>query len=224
MNEQIKETAIHPSAQVHSEAVIGPRTTIDACVVIGPNVTIGEDCTICSGAVIGAPPFANAKGSLFDIEIGSGTLIGCNTTIQYGVSRSTKIGQKCWVNHGCCLGHDIQIGNDVQLGLSTTISGHSEVGDGVKIGPGCTLTNRSQVGDRATIGIGSLVLHPVRPGTTVLGRPAEPRDQYLKATHSLRELLDIERPSSRITGGGNRIFRMIPPRVRKQIRRLLGKT
>ncbi len=222
---------IHDSAQIHPNALIGPRTRIEANVVIGESVIIGADCTICSGAVIGALPDQNPEQEYFGIEIGKSTFVGCNSTIQYGIVRVTKIGEKCWINHGCGVGHDVMMGDEVRLGLSSTISGHSLVGNGVIIGPGCTLTNRSEIGDSAIVGIGSLVLHPVKRGSTVMGRPAEPRDQYLKSTRRLREMLETQRPNSRITGSDrvisrkNRLLRIIIPshKLRKWLKLIIRK-
>ena len=109
------------------------------------------------------------------------------------------------------------------LGLASTVSGHSNIGDRVRIGPGSTLTNRSEVGADAVIGIGSLVLHPVVAGATVLGRPAELRTDYLKNSGRLLELLGNGRSHRQITGGGNRYVRLIPPRLRRLLKKLIKK-
>jgi UDP-3-O-[3-hydroxymyristoyl] glucosamine N-acyltransferase len=216
---------IHPSAQVHSDAIICEGTKIDANAVIGANVFIGRNCRILAGAVIGARPFVLSmdEGAFFPIEIADDVLIGSNATIQYGVSRPTRIGRGSWINHTCAIGHDVWFGEQVRLGLSSTVSGHSNIGDRVKIGPGSTLTNRSEVGADAQIGIGSLVLHPVAAGSIVMGRPAESRADHLEAARRMRELLGTERPERRITGGGRRYARLLPRGLKRMIKHILGK-
>lgn len=218
-------TNIHPSAQVHPDAVIGNGTTVGPNAVIGADVVIGRNCRISAGAVIGARPYVLSKedGAFFPIEIADDVLIGSNATVQYGVSRPTRIGRGSWINHTCAVGHDVWLGEDVRLGLSSTVSGHSNIGDRVKIGPGSTLTNRSEVGADAQIGIGSLVLHPVEAGSTVMGRPAEPRADHLEAARRLREMLGMERAERRITGGGKRYARLLPRGLKHLIKRILGK-
>ena len=221
----MNKTTIHPSAQIHPDAVIGDGTTVGANVVIGADVVIGCNCWISAGAVIGARPYVLSKedGALFPIEIADDVLIGSNATVQYGISRPTRIGRGSWINHTCAVGHDVWFGEDVRLGLSSTVSGHSSIGDRVKIGPGSTLTNRSEVGADAQIGIGSLVLHPVEVGSTVMGRPAEPRADHLEAARRLREMLGMERAERRITGGGKRYARFVPRRLKYLIKRILRK-
>jgi UDP-3-O-[3-hydroxymyristoyl] glucosamine N-acyltransferase len=217
---------IHPSAQIHTDAVIGDGTTIDANVVIGDNVVIGRNCQILAGAVIGARPYVRSaeEGAFFPIEISDDVLIGSNSTVQYGVSRPTQIGRGSWVNHNSAVGHDVRFGEKVRLGLSSTVSGYSNIGDRVKIGPGSTLTNRSEVGADAQIGIGSLVLHPVAAGSIVMGRPAELRADHLKATRQMRELIRVERPKRGINGiKRKRYLRILPYRLRLLLKRILGK-
>ena len=223
----IKVKSFHPSAQVHPNSVIGEGTSVGANTVIGADVIIGKNCRISAGAVIGASPYVTGltkqEGSYFPIKISDDVFIGSNVTVQYGVVRPTLIGRGSWINHSCAVGHDVCFGEGVMLGLSSTVSGHSNIGDHVRIGPGSTLTNRSEVGADAVIGIGSLVLHPVAAGTTVLGRPAELRSDYLKNVKRLLELLDNGRSHRQITGGGNRYVGLIPPRLRRLLKKLIKK-
>jgi UDP-3-O-[3-hydroxymyristoyl] glucosamine N-acyltransferase len=217
--------SFHPSAQIHPDSVIGAGTNVGANAVIGADVIIGKNCSISAGAVIGADPYVLKKqeGATFPIRISDDVFIGSNVTIQYGITRPTLIGCGSWINHSCAVGHDVHFGEGVMLGLSSTVSGHSNIGDRVRIGPGSTLTNRSEVGADAIIGIGSLVLHPVAAGTTVLGSPAELRADYIKNARRFRELSKNKRSHRKITGGGNRYAKLIHPRLRRLLKKLIGK-
>ncbi len=215
---------IDPSAVVHPSAKIGPGTFIGAKAVIGANVQIGAGCKIQAGSIIGAAPFVTPPPeTLFPVIIEDGAEIGSLCSVQFGAKGPTRIGAGSRINHHCAIGHDVDMGAGVQVGLMTTISGHSEIGERARIGPGCNLTNRSVIGHDAIVGIGSLVLHPVDGGTTVMGRPAELRDRQVAASRRLRELLDMERPSRRVTGHGNRLAQRLPPSVKLFLKRLLGK-
>lgn len=217
--------AIHPSAQIHPNAIIGYGSSVGANAVIGEDVVIGRNCRILAGAVIGARPYVVSKEKLsfFPIEIDDDVLIGCNVTVQYGVSRPTRIGRGSWINNTCSIGHDVWLGECVLMGLSCTVSGYSNIGDRVKIGPGCTLNNRSDVGADAQIGIGSLVLHPVLSGSIVMGRPAEQRAYHIESARRLRELLSVERPYRRITGGRGRFLNFLPYKLKQLIKHILRK-
>lgn len=210
---------VHPGAHVHPEARIGTGTSIGAGAVIGAQVQLGVGCVIDPGAVIGLNPFSvKAQTSSHPIVIADGVRIGAGTTIQYGLERSTQIGKGTWVFAGCAIGHDVWIGSKTQIGLASTISGHSQIGDGVLIGPGCTLNNRSEVGSGAIIGIGSLVLHPVADGETVMGRPAIARPQYIEEAKRLKLMLQIDAPSRKMTGQRSRIGRILPLSVRRALK------
>ncbi|MEM9138184.1 MAG: DapH/DapD/GlmU-related protein [Pseudomonadota bacterium] len=231
-------TSTHPSARISSTAVIAPSasvgqgTVIEDFVTIGENVTVGDNCYVMSGARIGIRPFAKSVGdqageseiTLHPIHIGNDCLIGANAVIQYGVKRPTEIQDGCWVNNLCNIGHDVVLGAGSMIGLSTSISGHSVLGKKVTVGPGCTLTNRSEVGDRATIGIGSLVLHPVPEGMTVMGRPAVKREEHLESEKRLRELTGMERDSRKVTAprtffGSHPVGRLIRRMAKAVLRR-----
>lgn len=201
----------HPSAIIDLTAQIGAGTMIGANVVIGPDTIIGVECDIQAQAVIGANPFTKAGQDrpLQAIVIGDRCRIGVGAVIQNGIVRQTTIGVGCWINNLCNIGHDVQLGDRVVMGLSSSISGHSTIGAEVRIGPGCTLNNRSDVGARAVVGIGSLVLHPVAAGTTVMGRPAEERSAHLAQARALRVAAGQDQTSRQITRGqGSRLRRL----------------
>ena len=221
----IDQANVHHTAFVDIKAVLGMNIKIGANAYIGPNVFLGDNCQVDSGAVLGARQFelSISAAELFPIEIATNAFIGSNVTIQYGIKGPTRIGADSWVNHNSAIGHDVHMGEHVHVGLCCSISGYSKIGNHVKIGASSTLTNRSVIGNHARIGIGSLVLHPVEAGTTVLGRPAELRTQHLEARKRMHALLGIARKTRRITGGGSRIGRYLPIRLKNFIKHLLWK-
>jgi len=151
--------AVHPSAVVADDAVIGEGARIGAhCVVergarIGPGtvlkarVYLGEDCVIgarCllhAGVVIGADGFGIAphQGAWEKIEqlgavrIGDDVEIGANTCIDRGALADTVI------EDGVKLDNLIQIAHNVRIGKHTAIAGCVGVAGSAVIGAHCTI-------------------------------------------------------------------------------------
>lgn len=107
-------------------------------------------------------------------------------------SSSATVGQNCTVMEGCVIGMGAVLSNDVSLGrhvhvgnlaslvrcrvgdFSTisngaTICGDVTIGARVIIGANAVVKNLVTIGDDAVIGCGTVVVHDVEPGTTVVG-------------------------------------------------------
>jgi len=107
-----------------------------------------------------------------------------------------SIGRRFFIDHGMgvVIGETSEIGNDVLIYQGVVLGGtslqkkkrHPTVGNDVCIGAGATLLGAITVGDGATIGAGSVVVHPVPPGTTVVGVPG----RVVKKER--RPILDLE--------------------------------
>ena len=99
------------------------------------------------------------------IEIHPGAQIGRGLFIDHGmgvvIGETAVVGDHCTIYHGVTLGGT---GKD-------TGKRHPTVGDGVLIGAGAKLLGPFRVGDHARIAAGSVVLHEVPEGATVVGVP-----------------------------------------------------
>ncbi|MBZ2177672.1 MAG: serine O-acetyltransferase [Acidobacteria bacterium] len=93
------------------------------------------------------------------------------------------IGRRFFIDHGMgvVIGETTEIGDDVLLYQGVTLGGtgkecgkrHPTVGNHVVIGTGAKVLGNIVIGDGSRIGAGSVVVHPVPPGSTVVGIPGK---------------------------------------------------
>ncbi|MCC8107631.1 MAG: acyl-ACP--UDP-N-acetylglucosamine O-acyltransferase [Planctomycetes bacterium] len=142
---------IHPSASIHPTAVLGEGVDIGPFVVIGPEVKIGDrarlmphshivtrtvlgnDCHICTGAVVGGDPQdLKFRGEPTDLYIGDRTRIGEFATVNRGTGvggSKTKVGSDCMIMAYVHIAHDCIIGNNVVITNSSQLAGHIHIED-----------------------------------------------------------------------------------------------
>ncbi len=167
--------AIHPTAAIDAQAVIGAGVRIGAhCVVergarigdgtvLKSRVTVSEDCVLGArcilqpGAVIGADGFGFAPASgggyekieqLGAVRIGDDVEIGANTCIDRGALADTVI------EDGVKLDNQIQIGHNVRIGKHTVISGCTGVAGSATIGAHCMIGGAAMILGHLTIADG----------------------------------------------------------------------
>lgn len=78
------------------------------------------------------------------------------------------------LNTNAAIDHDCVVGAFSHLAPAATIAGEVTVGREVLIGIGAKVIPGVSIGDRAVIGAGSVVVHDVPSGMTVVGTPARP--------------------------------------------------
>jgi serine O-acetyltransferase len=104
-----------------------------------------------------------------------------------------KIGRRFFMDHGMgiVIGETCEIGDDVTLFQGVTLGGtgkekgkrHPTVGNDVLISAGAKVLGSITIGDHSKIGAGSVVLHDVPAGATVVGIPGHVVRQYGKKVH-----------------------------------------
>jgi len=92
-----------------------------------------------------------------------------------------KIGRRVFIDHGSgvVIGETAEVGDDVLIYMGVVLGGtaleqtkrHPTIEDNVVIGSGASVLGPITVGRGAKIGAGSVVVHPVPPGATVVGVP-----------------------------------------------------
>lgn len=129
-----------------------------------------------------------------------------------------RIGQRLFIDHGLgvVIGETAEIGDDVLLYQGVTLGGtgnergkrHPTLGNRVVIGTGASVLGNIRLGDDVKIGAGSVVVHSVPDGATVVGIPARvvrTRGEALGALEHGRvaacaegDALDVEQLGDRI--------------------------
>ena len=100
------------------------------------------------------------------------------------------IGRRVFIDHGAgvVIGETSEIGDDVILYQGVVLGGtsmerkkrHPTIGHNVVVGAGAILLGGIDIADGAKIGAGSVVIHSVPLGTTVVGIPASPGEKRKK--------------------------------------------
>jgi|SRR5579884_1602582 len=180
---------LFPGACVAPGAVLGAGCVVRPRAVLASSVEIGARCEIGAGAVIGSEceryepgrdAWRRTPGS-GSVVIGDDVSIGPLTVIEKGFRENTRIGS------GSILGGQVYISHDCTVGTSCLIIGQSGLASGVAVGDAAALMARVavnsnvRIGDGALVFAGSGVFGDVPPHAQVLGHPARPRRQALRA-------------------------------------------
>jgi serine O-acetyltransferase len=93
-----------------------------------------------------------------------------------------RIGERLFIDHGLgvVIGETAEIGDDVLLYQGVTLGGtgiqggkrHPTIGNRVVLGTGASVLGNIVLGDDVKVGAGSVVVHSVPAGATVVGIPA----------------------------------------------------
>jgi UDP-3-O-[3-hydroxymyristoyl] glucosamine N-acyltransferase len=195
------DTEIHPTARVHSSAVIADKDVkIGAGAVVGPTSVVlersvlEEDVRVGVGVVVGLDAFEifeEAKprrilkqaGGVW-LETGATVLAKC-TLVKSTFGGFTRIRRHAMVDVLIHVAHDVIIGEGATVVACAEISGRCELGDGSYIGPNACIRNGVKIGRNATVSMGSVVTRDVPDDETVTGNFAVRHDEWLRFVKSL---------------------------------------
>ena len=207
--------AIHPSAVIDPEAVlgegvrvgphcvvergarIGAGTVLKARVHVAEDCTIGARCVLHPGVVIGADGlgFAPSPQGFVKIEqlgavrIGDDVEIGANTCIDRGALDDTVI------EDGVKLDNLIQVAHNVRIGAHTAIAAMAGIAGSTRIGAHCTIGGAAgivghiEVADHVHIDAATVVSRSiVKPGRYSGVFPFDDNASWEKNAATLRQL------------------------------------
>jgi UDP-3-O-[3-hydroxymyristoyl] glucosamine N-acyltransferase len=204
---------IGPLCVIEAGAEIGPRCQIGPGAVVGSGVVLGPDCRIGAhvslshallgarvyvypGARIGQEGFgftAIKTGFLTVPQLGRVILeddveVGANTTIDRGSARDTVIGAGSRLDNLVQIGHNVVIGRCCVIVAQVGISGSTVLEDFVRVGGQAAMAGHLLIGKGAQIGAQAGVISDLPPGVTVLGSPAQPKQEFFRQVAKLRHL------------------------------------
>lgn len=146
------------------------------------NASIGQGAAIGPHACIGMLGMTlrqttlDGRALLFPhfglVEVGGGTFIAAQATIQRGMFDPTIIGRDVWIGPNTNIGHGVRIGDGTVIGPNVAIAGYVEIGAGVSIWQSASIRNAVSIGAGAVVAMGSIVRHDVGPGELWAGNPA----------------------------------------------------
>ncbi len=146
---------IYPNVYIGDNVTIGSNTTIFSGSKIYSESVIGENCSIHSGAIIGADGFGFSPDEdgvyskvpqIGNVIIEDNVDIGAATTIDRATLGSTII------RKGVKLDNQIQVAHNVEIGENTVIAAQTGIAGSTKIGENCMIGGQSGIAGHLTIG------------------------------------------------------------------------
>jgi UDP-N-acetylglucosamine acyltransferase len=187
-----RETRVHETAIVDSDAqlgegvevgpwaLIGPGVRIGPGSVVGPRVlierdtSIGEGCRLANGAVLGTDPQdLKYQGERSFLEVGDRTVVREFATLNRGTAASgrTAVGSDCLIMAYAHVAHDCEIGNHVVIANAVNMAGHVVIEDWASVGGLTPIHQFVRIGAHAFVGGGSRVPQDIPPYCRAAGNP-----------------------------------------------------
>jgi UDP-3-O-[3-hydroxymyristoyl] glucosamine N-acyltransferase len=206
------DAVIGPRCILHPGVHVGAGARLGEDCLLWPNVVIRERCVIGNrvilqpGCVIGSDGF----GFAFDPagEGGSGPRhykvpqignaiveddveLGANVCVDRGALGSTVLGRGTKVDNLVQIAHNVQVGPLSLLVAQVGIAGSTKLGAGVIAAGQVGIIGHLTIGDGARLGAQCGVIGDVAPGATLLGSPAIPKGEHLRAEVAMRRLPEL---------------------------------
>jgi UDP-3-O-[3-hydroxymyristoyl] glucosamine N-acyltransferase len=194
-----ENTHIHPSAVIGKDVEIGNNTIIHANVSIGDRCIIGNNVIINSGAVLGGDAFYyKRRPEGYDKLLSGGRVViedhvelGCNATIDRGVTGDTTIGYGSKLDNQVQIGHDTVLGKHVLIASQTGIAGCVIIEDEVTIWGQVGITSGITIGKKAIISAKSGVSKSLEGNKHYFGIPADDFRSKYKEIASIRRIPEV---------------------------------
>lgn len=205
---------IGPLAVIGARAEIGAGCLIGPAAVIGEGVKLGEGCRIGAhaslshciagrlvvlhpGARVGQEGFGFAVTPQGDFEtmpqlgrvlLGDRVEIGANACVDRGSQGDTVLGPGTRLDNLVQVAHNVRTGQSCVLVAQVGLAGSTTLGNNVQMGGQAGTAGHLSIGDGAQIGAQSGVMGDVEPGARIVGSPAWPARETLRAFATLRRL------------------------------------
>ena len=154
-------------------------------VVLHPGARIGNEgfgfITTAEGKHVTMPQLGR-------VIIGDGAEIGAGSCIDRGAGGDTVIGPGARIDNLVQIGHNVTIGRGAVIVAQVGISGSANIGDYAVIAGQAGIAGHLNVGAKARVGAQAGVMNDVPAGTDVVGSPAWPAKETLRAFARLRRL------------------------------------
>jgi UDP-3-O-[3-hydroxymyristoyl] glucosamine N-acyltransferase len=208
---------IGAGAELGEGCIIGPQAVVGEGVILGPRCRIhahaslshciaGRDVVLHPGARVGQEGFGFAltpegryetMPQLGRVLLGDGVEVGANSCIDRGSQGDTVIGPGSRLDNLVQIGHNVRTGRGCVIVAHVGISGSVTLGDFVQMGGQSGVAGHLTIGDRARVGAQSGVISDVPAGSDMLGSPALPAREAMRAIARLRRLGNASGPDAK---------------------------
>ncbi len=187
---------IHPTAIVHSNAILADDVEVGAYSLIGEHVEIGAGTVVGPHVVINGHTRIGRNNRIFQfcslgeipqdkkyaneptrLEIGDHNTIREFCTFNLGTAQDkgvTRVGDHNWIMAYVHLAHDCQVGNHTIFANNAQLAGHVEVGDYAILGGFTVVHQFVRIGAHIITGMGTILLQDVPPYVLASGNPCVP--------------------------------------------------
>ncbi|TBW29324.1 UDP-3-O-(3-hydroxymyristoyl)glucosamine N-acyltransferase [Gramella sp. KN1008] len=181
---------IYPNVYIGDNVRIGDNVTVFAGVKIYSESLIGNNCTIHSGAVIGADGFGFSPGDtgeyskvpqIGNVIIEDNVDIGAVTTIDRATLGSTIIRQGVKLDNHIQIAHNVEIGENTAIAAQTGIAGSTKIGKNCLIGGQVGIAGHLSIGNRVKIQAQSGIGRDIKDDEKLQGTPAIGYSEYNKS-------------------------------------------
>jgi UDP-3-O-[3-hydroxymyristoyl] glucosamine N-acyltransferase len=199
---------VGPGAEIGAHSILEHHCSIGAGCKLGAHARIhahasmmyciaGARVVLHPGARIGNEGFGfitNAEGKhvtmpqLGRVIIGDGAEIGAGSCIDRGAGGDTVIGAEVRIDNLVQIGHNVTIGRGAVIVAQVGISGSTKVGDYAVLAGQVGVAGHLTIGARARVGAQAGVMNDIPDGTDVVGSPAWPAKETMRAFARLRRL------------------------------------
>ena len=122
------------------------------------------------------------------MEIGDDVEVGCNSCIDRGTIRATRIGNGTKVDNLVQIGHNVVVGEDCLLCGMVGIAGSVRIGNRVVLGGGVGVNDNIFVGDDVIVGGAGRIFTNAPKGWVMMGSPAVKMETQLEINKAIRRL------------------------------------
>ncbi|MBW6401052.1 UDP-3-O-(3-hydroxymyristoyl)glucosamine N-acyltransferase [Roseomonas sp. HJA6] len=199
---------IGAGAEIGAGCIIGPHVTVGAGCVLGPGSELrahasmeyciaGAGVVLAQGARVGNEGYGfvtTATGEhvtmpqIGRVILGDRVEIGANSCVDRGAGGDTVLGPGTRLDNLVQIGHNVKTGRGCVIVAQVGIAGSAELGDFVVIAAQAGLVGHIKIGSKARIGAQAGVMNDVPAATDVVGSPAWPARETMRAFARLRQL------------------------------------
>ncbi|WP_298485713.1 UDP-3-O-(3-hydroxymyristoyl)glucosamine N-acyltransferase [uncultured Maribacter sp.] len=195
-----KNVKIYPNVFIGDNVVIGDNSSVLAGARVCSESVIGKNCTIHSGAIVGADGFGfapNKDGSYSKIpQTGNVILednidVGAGTTIDRATLGSTILRKGVKLDNQIQIAHNVEIGENTVIAAQTGVAGSTKIGKNCMIGGQVGIVGHITIGDNVKIQAQSGIGRNVKDNEVLQGSPALNYGDYNKSYVHFKNLPKI---------------------------------
>ncbi len=195
-----KNVKLYPNVFIGDNVVIGDNSSVLAGARVCSESVIGKNCTIHSGAIVGADGFGfapNKDGSYSKIpQTGNVILednidVGAGTTIDRATLGSTILRKGVKLDNQIQIAHNVEIGENTVIAAQTGVAGSTKIGKNCMIGGQVGIVGHITIGDNVKIQAQSGIGRNVKDNEVLQGSPALNYGDYNKSYVHFKNLPKI---------------------------------